>query len=182
MTLHVRRSRRGLAAGLLMIALALACATATAEPSLPPSSGEWNFQVLLDGSPIGEHRFRLEPEGEQSKLTSDAHFDVKVLGFTVYRYRHTAVEHWRGACLVSLVSTTDDDGKPSNVRLGVAGEPGAVRVATTTSPTLLDGCVMSFAYWHPAMHEQARLLNAQTGKLESVRVERLADARIEVRG
>ncbi len=160
--------------------MAIACAAAAAEPTLSPLSGEWNFQVLLDGKPIGEHRFRLQAEGEQSRLTSEARFDVKVLGFTVYHYRHTAVEHWRGACLVSLVSTTDDDGTASQVHLAAADERGAMHVAAT-APTL-DGCVMSFAYWHPAMRAQTRLLNAQTGKLEAVHVEPLAETRIEVHG
>jgi hypothetical protein len=172
-----RASRRGLVAAWLMAA---AHVVAAAGPTAPPLAGEWNFEVLLDGKPIGEHRFRLEPEGEQSRLTSDARFDMKVLGFTVYRYRHTAVEHWRGACLVSLVSTTDDDGKPSRVQLAAAGEGGAVLVSA--APHTLDGCVMSFAYWHPAMCTQTRLLNAQTGQVEAVQVGRLVDALIDVRG
>lgn len=157
-------------------------AAASAESSLPSSSprtGEWNFSVTLDGSPIGEHRFRLEPDGEQGRLTSEARFDVKVLGFTAYRYRHSAVERWRGGCLTSLVATTDDDGTPSQVRIAATDEPAARAAAATSLP---DGCVMSFAYWHPAMRTQTRLLNAQTGKLETVQVQRLPDARMDVRG
>ncbi|MEP7056576.1 MAG: DUF6134 family protein [Caldimonas sp.] len=159
---------------------ALAHVVAASEPAPPPLAGEWNFRVLLDGTPIGEHRFRLEADGEQSRLTSEARFDVKVLGFTVYRYRHTAVERWRGACLYSLDATTDDDGTPSHVRIAAPGERGDVRVGAS-APTL-DGCVMTFAYWHPAMRAQTRLLNAQTGKIEAVQMQHLAEMRIDVRG
>ena len=41
---------------------------------------------------------------------------------------------------------------------------------------------MSFAYWNPAIQAQTQLLNAQTGKLESVRILRLAAGSIEARG
>ena len=63
---------------------------------------------------------------------------------------------------------------------GLSAQRGAVGVAATTPN--LDGCVMSFAYWHPAMRAQTRLLNAQTGKLEAVQIQRLAETRIDVRG
>ena len=161
---------------------AIAHVAAAAEPAAPPRAGEWNFQVLLDGKPIGEHRFRLvaEAEGDQTRLTSDARLDVNVLGFTAYHYRHSSIEHWRGACLASLESTTDDDGTPSQVRFAISDAPSSTRVAA--APPILEGCVMSFAYWHPAMRAQTRLLNAQTGKLEDVQVQRLAESRIRVRG
>ena len=163
--------------------MALAHAAIAAEPAPAPRSGEWDFQVRLDGKPIGEHRFRLEPDGDGSRLTSEARFDVKLLGFTVYRYRHRAVEHWRSGCLASLLSQTDDDGKPSHVQLAAAGggESGAMRV-DSAAPSPLDGCMMSFAYWNPAMRVQTRLLNAQTGQVEAVHIEPIADAPIMVHG
>ena len=169
--------------GIVAMALAVsvvASAEAAVEAAALPRSGDWNFQVMLDGTPIGEHRFRLEADGEQSRLTSEARFDVRVLGFTAYRYRHSAVERWRAGCLSSLVATTDDDGTPSKVSLAALDEPVAIRTAAPAAP--IDGCVMSFAYWHPSMRTQTRLLNAQTGRIEAVEVQRLPDARIDVRG
>ncbi|MEO5883355.1 MAG: DUF6134 family protein, partial [Caldimonas sp.] len=166
-----------LALALLVVPAVLAAASAE------PAPGEWNFQVQLDGRPIGQHRFVLEDEGEGRRLRSDARFDVKVLGFTAYRYRHAAVERWRGSCLASLAATTDDDGKPSEVRYAAQAGGPLLRVGVgALGPASIDGCVMSFAYWHPAIWAQSRLLNAQTGQLETVQVRRLADSTIEVHG
>ena len=46
----------------------------------------------------------------------------------------------------------------------------------------MSGCVMSFAYWNPAMRRMTLLLNAQTGAAEKVRIERMDEATIEVHG
>jgi hypothetical protein len=151
-------------------------------------AAESNFTVFLDGKPIGEHRFVVSGPAEAREVLSDARFTVKLLGLTVYRYRHQATERWRGDCLDSLSATTDDDGSMSRVRTEPAGEglsvTAAVGAGAGSAPMVraLSGCVMSFAYWNPAMRHQSRLLNAQTGKAETVRVSRLGDGPIEVRG
>ncbi|MBC8057034.1 MAG: hypothetical protein H7Y61_10695 [Rhizobiales bacterium] len=152
------------------MALAAACISvaAGASPAAQPT-GEWNFRALLDGKPIGEHRFTVSGQGDERKVVSEADFAVRFLGVTAYRYRHKATEVWRGECLTSLSSTTDDDGKPESVR-------------ADQNDALLKGCVMSFAYWNPAIQTQTRLLNAQTGKLEAVQVRRIGSGSVEVRG
>ncbi len=156
----------GLSAALMALATAWGAA---GEAAASAQGGEWNFRVLLDGKPIGEHRFSVSVHGEEREVVSDANFAVTFLGFTAYRYRHKAVERWRGDCLTGLASNTDDDGKTSSVHATAGTQP-------------LEGCVMSFAYWNPAIRAQTQLLNAQTGKLETVRVERVASGSIEVRG
>lgn len=156
---------RPAAIGLALCGAALA---ASAEPVLAPT-GEWNFRALLDGKPIGQHRFSVSGEGEERKVVSEANFTVKFLGITAYRYQHKATEQWRDNCLTALDSNTDDDGKPQ-------------RVLTDRNDALLKGCVMSFAYWNPAIQSQGRLLNAQTGKLETVQVKRIGAGSIAVRG
>ena len=152
----------------LGLALGLASLSAGADTTAPPV-GEWNFRALLDGAPIGQHRFSVSGEGDERQVVSEASFTVKFLGITAYRYRHKATEQWRGACLTELISTTDDDGKPENVR-------------ADRSDTTLKGCVMSFAYWNPSIQTQTRLLNAQTGKLETVQIKRIGTGPVEVRG
>ncbi|MGJ7578715.1 DUF6134 family protein [Variovorax sp. RHLX14] len=150
----------------------------SAEPGAGAGAGEWNFQVTLDDKPIGTHRFSVTAEGaDMRKVVSDAAFTVKLLGLTVYRYRHQATEQWRGDCLRALSSSTDDDGEASRVR--AVGESDGLRVSTeapaSVTPAVppvqtLGGCVMSFAYWNPAMRSQTQLLNAQTGRYEAVKI------------
>lgn len=152
------------------IGLVMACITAAAaaDPLALPT-GEWAFRALLDGKPIGQHRFSVSGEGDERTVVSEADFAVKFLGITAYRYHHKATEQWRDNCLTALNSTTDDDGTPRSVHADL-------------NDATLKGCVMSFAYWNPAIQTQTRLLNAQTGKLESVQVRRIGSGSVEVRG
>ena len=122
------------------------------------------FAVLLDGQPVGTHYFVLSEEGDKRRLVSSARFDVKVLGLPVYRYRHDAVEQWRGDCLVKLEARTEDGSE------------------VTTVDTAPERCTMSFAYWNPRILEQKELLNAQTGRLESIAVSALGDGRYRISG
>lgn len=167
-------------AALLALCSLAPAGPAPGEPSAAAAEGPWRFRVLLDGEPIGQHRFGLHDEGAQRTLRSEARFDVKLLGLTVYRYRHEATERWQGGCLVELTARTDDDG---NISLVQARRHGAgLHVRSPGGEQVLEGCVFTFAYWNPAMLEQARLLNAQTGEAEAVRIESLGDSTVEARG
>ena len=137
----------------LLVLLALAAPAAWGK--------SWDFRVLLDGRPIGTHRFALSPAPDGEVLRSEASFRVDFLMFTAYRYEHVATERWRDGCLESLVSRTDDNGEPYAVDWRARG-----------------ACTLSFAYWNPRILEASALLNAQTGELEPVRVTRLAEERI----
>ena len=140
----------------------------------------FDFQVLLDDKPIGEHRFTVGGPPEARTVLSDARFAVKLMGLTVYRYTHRAEEQWRGNCLRSLVASTDDDGTASRVTAEAAGD--ALKVVTPEGAQSIQGCAMSFAYWNPAIRQQTRLLNAQTGRHEAVQLTRVANGTVDARG
>lgn len=160
----------------------------------------WNFDIRLDGKPIGSHRFEVSGPADARTVTSDATMAVKMLGITVFRYRHQAQERWKGDCVDAVQSTTDDDGKAEKVDWrrdgnGKGADSGgntasaantanaaSTANATSTANAAKGDCVMSYAYWHPALVQQTRLLNPQTGKMDEVKVERLPDATIQVAG
>jgi Domain of unknown function (DUF6134) len=144
-----------------LTALLLCCGSTHAQQQ------SWSFRVLLDGKPIGVHRFQLSTQDKQQVLTSNAAFAVRLLGITIYRYRHLAIEHWQGDCLRSLNSNTDDGGEHLEV---------------TLQPADLPECVMSYAYWNPRMLQQTRLINAQTGRVDAIQASPAGTADIEVRG
>jgi hypothetical protein len=130
--------------------------------------------VSLDGKPIGQHRFSsmaAENSGQRN-VRIEANFEVRWLGLAVYHYQHVAIERWRGNCLVGLSAETDDNGQRTRVRAALTGDSLQVTEPATESA---PGCVMSFAYWHPAMRAQHRLLNAQTGRIETVRITPLGE-------
>ena len=140
----------------------------------------WDFRAFLDDSPIGYHRFTLLEQGARRELKSQSRFEVKVLFVTAYRYAHDATEFWRGDCLESLTARTDDNGDRPSVDAAADGE--RLAVATGKGRQTIAGCVMSFAYWNPQILRQARLLNAQTGEYEAIKVSALGEESIAVRG
>ena len=158
----------------LCSALLLASAPATAQTRV------WDFQVFLNDSPIGTHRFTLSGEGAAREMTIEARFEVKALFITVYRYAHDAKEVWRGDCLDILSARTNDDGRQLTTDTTREGERMAV--SATGGRAVLDGCVMTFAYWNPAILRQPRLLNAQTGEYEGVKIAVVGDETVAVRG
>jgi hypothetical protein len=105
-------------------------------------------------------------EAEQH-VSIAADFDVRLLFFSVYSYRHRNREVWRDGCLQRIDAETDDDGETSRVR-GERGAGGFLVHSEARSETL-EGCVWSFAYWDPQFLSRSRLLNSQTGAYESVR-------------
>ncbi len=142
--------------------LALAGVPASASETL-------RFQVYLDRDPIGEHSFQIAPSPSGQQVLSQARFDVNILVFNAFRYRHESRELWRDGCLERIRSNTDENGKSFQV----AGE----RVADTLSLNVngdaqrVPGCVATFAYWDPSLLKKTRLLNPQTGELVAARLE-----------
>lgn len=161
-----------------------AAARAAALPAQAPGVAEWRFEVQLDGKPVGEHRFTLSPlagsSGNERRLVSVASFDVKLLGITVYRYRHEARERWQGDCLAELDARTDANGKVSTVKAQLEGQSLNVSSPAGTAP--LPACSMTFAYWNPAMRRQTQLLNPQTGRGVAVQIVPVGTGMVEVRG
>jgi hypothetical protein len=135
-----------------LAAFLLACAAGVAAQAAETRT--YAFQALLDDKPIGEHRFTVVTEGATRKVTSEADFTVKFLGITAYHYHHHAEEQWSGECLAGLVSSTDDDGKQASVRLVKTGD--ANEIATNAGRKTEPGCLMTYAYWNPAITSRSR--------------------------
>jgi hypothetical protein len=136
------------------------------------------FDVLLDGKPVGTHRFEVtRTAGGDELVISRARFDVKFLGLVVYRYRHEARERWRDGCLMELEASTDDNGRKLAVR-GRADADG-FRLSAPREGDSRGGCVAAYAYWdRDRLLQQRELLNPQTGTFDLVKFEALGTERI----
>jgi len=141
--------------------------------AFPALAAEWTFGVFLNGKRIGEHRFTLrqEPDGHAEHVTSEARFDVKVLGIPVFRYAHTAEEVWRDECLVDLKTHTRVNGK----EYAVSGRShhGAFEIDVVADgqrqTSQLPACVATYAYWDvDRLRRHGELLNGQTGAYQTV--------------
>jgi hypothetical protein len=175
---------RGAGAPQVLSALVLCMpAVGAAADAAAPAQTVWTFKALLDGKPIGQHQFTLSaastPDAGERSLVSEASYAVRFLGITVYRYTHRAVERWRGDCLAALSADTDDRGERTSVR---AAQRGGAFEVTAPAAHSTTGCVMSIAYWNPALRSQQRLINAQTGRIEAVTVASIGVSVVDVDG
>lgn len=161
--------RRLLALAVLCVALPVAAEVRT-----------WNFRVLLDDRPIGEHLYTLRAAGDGLELRSAARFDVRVLLVNAYRYRHEALERWDGNCLQSLAARTETNGE--RLVVDATARDGRLFVERPVARDAHEGCIMSFAYWNPQILKAQRLLNSQTGELLPVSITRLGQEPRPVRG
>ena len=156
-----RNALLGGAAALLLGAASAAGADTGAEL-------EWKFQVFLDKKEIGYHDYRVSQDGTERQVDTEAQFDVKVLFIKAYSYRHQNTETWSDECLTAITAKTDANGDDFLVRGSRSGD--AFSVDNGKEQSTLPGCVMSFAYWNPALLQQDRLLNAQTGEYQDVEI------------
>ncbi len=140
---------------------------------------EWQFRVLLDGAPIGTHKFALRDTDNSRLVRSEANFNVKFLFFTAFRYQHSNTETWSDGCLRDIDAVTVTNGKEQEVR--GAKEEGRFIVNSDDERVALPECVMTFAYWNPAFLSESRLLNPQTGEYVEVDVEKLGSETLTVR-
>ena len=151
-----------------LVVAGVAAASPGASAATQSGGDVWNFRVMLDGEPVGWHRYVVRRDGAETEVESRASFDVRFLFINAYRYRHEARERWRGTCLDALESRTETNGDVEEVEAASLGD--TLLVAGPAGDARLPGCVMSFAYWDPRILGASRLLNSQTGEWLPVRI------------
>ncbi len=163
-----------------LFAIAMASMVLSNQVDARTDTRSWEFSVLLDGSPIGYHRFELQPAADGLELVSEASFDVRLLFINAFRYRHVNREVWDGECLSRIESNTRQNGKRFAVNGSRINDEFIVQSGGSANP--IGDCVMTFAYWNPRFLQQSRLLNPQSGEYLPVDVEPLGRKKITVRG
>lgn len=79
------------------------------------------FRVVRDGDDIGTQTTAVSRVGDEIQVAVDVELKVKILGITAYRYEMANREIWRGGRLVSMDSTSNDDGDAAFARVRQAG-------------------------------------------------------------
>jgi len=141
----------------------------------------WNFDVSMDGKPIGTHQFVLsEKENNQQILKSEAKFNIEILSISFFKYHHQANETWDNNCLKKLEAKTQENSKTTQVK-GIQ-EKTSFRLSSPTSTEINSECVMTFAYWNSKILQQKKLLNPQTGDYLSTNISALGQEMILAKG
>lgn len=150
------------------------------HPVWSATSQIYDFKVFLGQDEIGRQRFEVSSEGERMRIHVDAQFTVKFLYVPVYRYRHTNDETWEGACLQEIRAETNDNGDSFFVR-GMSLN-GRMQVQTRSGSWSDEGCFKTFAYWNYDWLTGGRLLNSQTGEVQTADIHTIGEETIAVRG
>jgi len=172
------RNALATAATLLTMALLLAMFQTTA---LAVSEQTLRFAVTLDGRDIGEHRFEIRDDavtaaGPERSVAIEADFLVRLLRIPVFRYTHQNHESWDGGCLQRLESQTTTNGTVQRVELDRRDD--GYRLNTPEREQRVDApCLLSFAYWDPAIIGAEQLVNSQNGALIDVAITALGRER-----
>ncbi len=138
------------------------------------------FDVLMDGSKIGEHIVNIGRLGEDTRVAIDVDLKVNFGPFTLYSYDQTVHETWRDDRLISLKSVTDNDGEKYAVEAGLDGSE--LRVAVNDAAPVALPSLLPSTYWNKNTVEQTALLATLDGELKEVEISRVGVEEIEVKG
>lgn len=139
----------------------------------------WQFKVFYGDQEIGEHHFSLKNEGDNRKVEIAANFNIDIFFINFYSYKHKNIEIWKGSCLNSIESSTDDNGEQFITR--GKSEDEVFKIDSKLGANEVVGCVNTFAYWDKNFLDNEELLNSQTGEIVDVDISYVADERILVR-
>jgi hypothetical protein len=120
------------------------------------------FLALHRGSPVGAHSVSFQGDGERLTVTTHIDITIKVLFFTAFRFKHDAVEVWQSGRLVSVSSTTNDNGALLQVSGYAAGD--GFRIHGEDGPFLASAQLLtSNTLWDSRLVGESRLIDVQHG-------------------
>lgn len=124
------------------------------------------FDVRRGSASIGTHTVRFRREGADLIVDIDIELEVKLAFVTVYRYRHTNREIWRGGRLVGIDARTNDDGEELIVRATPFDD--ALRVEGKKGTFMVPADTLSTSYWNAETVRRSQLIDTQHGSLAAV--------------
>ena len=162
--------------GTLLLAAALGCAAANADPG----AVTMKFAVMRDGQQIGSNTIQLRHNGAETTVQMVTHVEVKIAFITVYRFDQTETERWVDGQLVALNAVTDDNGTMhrvkatrTNDKLAIEADGKKTEVAGNTIPASL---------WNPVLLEKSVAFNPQDGTIMPIAVIDRGDEHLVVQG
>jgi Family of unknown function (DUF6134) len=153
--------------GLLARGTALAAVSPIGVTALPVPP-DLRFDVLRNGSRIGQHNVRFRQDGTALEAAIDVNIAVRLGPIVLYRYTHLVRETWRDGGFQSLESETNDDGVRQWVR--ATRTPESVIVEASETPRAIEPPnAIPLTHWNNLCMERP-LFNPQDGALIASRI------------
>ena len=133
-----------------------------------PADNVLAYEVFRNDKRIGFHHMQFTRNGGEVKVDIHIELDVRLGFIPLFRYTHQNTEIWRDGVLRSLVSKTDNNGKPAFVDLALKEGSFLGRGSRFESGLALP--IMSTSYFDPNFVRQQNLISSQDGRLLKVEV------------
>jgi hypothetical protein len=143
-----------------------AVAQTGSRPRLPsPAPPPIHFDVIRNNDVIGSHKVEFQGASGEFSVRTVIDITVRVLGLTVFIYRHDGTERWRNGLLQAFDSkTTDDD---SEFLVTGRAEAGAFRIVHRKGTEMAPPDIMVGSYWTPEIALQSQLIDPQRGRVKT---------------
>ena len=117
-------------------------------------------------------------DGDRLTVETRVEITVKVLFVTAFRFRHEAKEVWQSDRLVSVKSTTDDNGTVLRVSGNAVAD--GFRITGEDGPFLASAHLLtSNALWDSRIVRESRLIDVQHGGEIGLVTQQLGDEQVE---
>jgi hypothetical protein len=105
------------------------------------------FSAVRKGSVIGSHDIRFERNGDDLLVRTDVRMKVGLGPIVLFRYRHQAVERWRGSAFVSVETTTDENGTKLRLSATCTGDRVDINSSKLGRITM-PGDALPLSHWN----------------------------------
>jgi hypothetical protein len=147
-------------------------------PARAAAPRDFRFRALHRGSTVGEHKAAFRQDGDRLTVSTHVDITVKVLFITAFRFKHDAEEVWQAGRLMSVKSTTDDNGTPLQVSGYAAGD--GFRILGEDGPFLAAAHLLtSNTLWDIRLVRESRLIDVQHGGEVGMVAKRLGDESVD---
>ncbi len=142
----------------------LMCASAAAQPS----KETFKYAIVRKGEQIGTNAVELRRNGQETVVNISTKVEVKVMFITAYRYEHSSSERWVDGRLVSLASTTDDNGTPHRLSISLNGNK--LSIDADGKRTSVDADMVPTSLWNPLLLKKTMTMDTVNGSLKRISV------------
>jgi Family of unknown function (DUF6134) len=145
-----------------------------------PTSETFKYAIMRDGKQIGTSTTNIQRNGSHTLVDTTTSVDVRILGFTAYRYEQKSNEHWADGHVVAVRAQTNNNGTERSMSVTLydkklVGEADGKKLS-------LDADLIPWSVWTPKVVSQTVVIDTADGKLMSISVADLGTESINVRG
>jgi hypothetical protein len=164
----------------LALALPAGAAVWLALAAVAAAQERMVFDVLRDGSKIGEHSLEFEREDDTLKVSVETAMTVTFAFVPVFRYEHKRIERWRGGELESLAGMTNDDG--TEYEISIVRKEGHYSRTINGTEEEVAGPVTVDSFWSKEQLTGGKLFSAASDQVYRVRSDLMGTETIDAKG